>query len=306
MSDIDKNAGPIVPDSALGRSLGAYTAPDLSGGFADRIIAATEGRAAPLPASRPAGSRWRSARRLAVGALAAGALGTAAAATGVLERIGVDLPSPAEVWSTITRSEPEAVPASRQGSGLPSGALDTRIEIEGPVDTPEELEEVFRRVDEIREERRDIRRERVDRLIDDAIERRREQGLPAPTPEREEQMRERLDQFRERRDTTREQRLEQRREEYRERIENGEELVPQDIIRERREERFQRPVGRRLERLREMSPEERRDAIRRFRERREEMSQQLNPAPEERDQEPEVLQAPQTDAFEMQPEMPPE
>ena len=66
-------------------------------------------------------------------------------------------------------------------------------------------------------------------------------------------------------------------------MESGEELTREDFIREQRDA-VGRPGRRdRLERLREMSPEERRDAIRQFREqrrerRRERIQQELAPS----------------------------
>ncbi len=265
---------PITADSPLGRALAADKAPDLPVGFADRVLTATKDRPSPLPETRAGGggvTRWRSARRLAVGAVIAGALATTAAATGLLGDLPISIPSAEKVWATITgqdeSSEP-AVPTKTNGPAelLPEASAPPILE--GPIDSPEELEEAFRRVDEVRGNRTNNRRDRVDQRIDNIIERRREQGLPAPTPEQEERLRERLDQSRERRDLRREDRLEQRREELRERVEAGEDLTREDFVREQREAVGQPGRRGRMERLRDLSPEERRERIRQFREQR--------------------------------------
>lgn len=276
---------PITPDSPLGRLLAADKAPALSADFADRVLARTGGRAPPLPPIRTGGGgakRWRSARRLVIGAVAAGALATTAAATGLLGDLPISVPSVEKVWATITGQDEEEQVAEPVPSQVapPSPETDAPVEIEGPIDSPEELEEAFRRVDEVRTNRSNVRQERFDRRLDRVIDRRREQGLRVPTPEQEERLRERIDKFREQRDERVDERLETRRDELRERVEAGEELTREDFIREQRDA-VGRPGRRdRLERLREMSPEERRDAIREFREqrrerRRERMQQEL-------------------------------
>jgi hypothetical protein len=246
-------------DPALEKALGQDNVPDLSQGFADRVVAATEGRAPPLPEQRNTPTRWRTSRRLAIGLLSAGALASAAAATGVLGEFGVDLPSPREVWSSITGAQPEPEPApSPPASTSPALVPETRspVVIEGPIDTPEELEEAFRRVDERREERLDTRRSRVDQRIEERMDARRAQGLPAPTPEQEERLRDRLEEMRENADERRAARIEERRETLREDVETGGEITREDFIEANRM------------RLRNLSPEERRDRLRQWRERR--------------------------------------
>lgn len=255
---------PMPFDDAMRRALDDGGVPALSGDFADRVVAATQGRAAPLPPSRPApAKRWRSGRRLLIGAVAATALATTAAATGLLEELGVDLPSPQEVWSAVTGQDvevPEPTPASPRE--VPQSDIEERIEVEGPIDSPEELEEAFRRVDEARNNRRDTRRDRVDARIDAVIERRREQGLPAPTPEEETRIRERIEQAREQADQRREERTGERREQLRERLEQEGELTREDIIEAQRGAGGDTPIAERLERLRQLPPEERRARIR--------------------------------------------
>lgn len=266
----------IDPGSALGQILSADKAPPLAEGFADRVIARTADRPAPLPPGRRAaggGERWRSVRRLAIGGVVAGALATTAAATGLLDSLPIAVPSVEQVWATITGEQERSEPADAGDSVVPqptSPEVQEPVILDGLIDSPEELEEAFRRVDDVRSKRSDTRRERVDRRIDDAIDRRRQQGLRAPTPEQEERLRERIDRFREQRDTQIGERLETRRDELRERVDNGEELSREDFIREQRDA-VGRPGRRdRLERLRELSPEERRNRLRQFRERRQE------------------------------------
>jgi len=52
VNEPDHNAAPIVPGSPLARVLDTYAAPELSAGFADRVLAAAETRAGPLPRLR--------------------------------------------------------------------------------------------------------------------------------------------------------------------------------------------------------------------------------------------------------------
>lgn len=270
---------PLAPDSPLARTLDSYEVPDLPEGFADRIVAKTQDRPGPLPQLRRGAGRWRTVQRLAVGTLAAGALVTAAAATGALDNLPITLPSAEKVWATITGQEDAAEPTGT-ATGSPSPALvpptSDPVVIEGPIDTPEELEEAFRRVDRVRSNRQETRRSNVDDRIDGVIERRREQGLPAPTPEGEARLKERIEDFRERRDARIEEQLEGRRDEMRERIESGEELTREEFLREQRDG-SRRPGRRdRIERLRELPPEERRQRLRQFRERRMQRLDQMN------------------------------
>lgn len=270
---------PITPDSPLGRLLTADKAPSLPSGFADRVLAGTKDRPDPLPETRSGvgrTNRWQSARRLVIGAVAAGALATTAAATGVFGDLPISLPSAERVWATITGQEEAEEPSSPTGGNESSTIVpeaSAPVLIEGPIDSPEELEEAFRRVDEVRANRTNTRRDRVDDRIDRAIENRREQGM-GPTPEREERLRGRLDRFRERRDAEAKVRLENRREELRERVENGEELTREDFILEQRDAVQSPQMRDRIERLRQLPPEERRERIRQWRERRQLRRQQ--------------------------------
>ncbi len=251
-------------DDVLGRD----TVPELSGDFADRVVAATQGRSRPLPAARSAPTaRWRSGRRLVVGAVAAVALGSAAAATGLLDDLPIEIPSPEEVWSSLTGNEPapdnDPVPTAEPASSIDDS--DEPVRIEGAIDTSEELEEAFRQVDEVRETRRDTRREAVDQRIDNAIERRRARGLPAPTPEEEARLRGRIETMRERTDERIESRLGERRETLREEIEQGAEFTQEELIDRQRGVGSDTPVADRFDRLRRMPREERREAVRRWR-----------------------------------------
>lgn len=223
--------GPDSFDPALKALLDADIAPPLPSGFAERATAAAQARRAPLPKlRRPAAQRWRAGRRIALGLLAAGLLSSAAAATGMLEQVGITLPQPVQqfvddVANAVTgggrdsatgqvAAAPAAPPVSAQGQAS-----------NGPIDNPEELETAFRRIDTAREERRSVRREQVDGRIDQAIERRRAQGLPVPSEQEEARLRERLEQARARREADATVRREALREDLRERVEQGEEIV---------------------------------------------------------------------------------
>lgn len=269
-------------DDAMKRALDDHRVPPMSADFADRVVAATKGRAAPLPRTRPATPyRWRTGRRLVIAVVAAGALATAAAATGILRDLGIDLPSPQQVWTRVTGQEPVRAPDPAPATRIaPAPEPRSRVTIEGAIDTPDELEEAFRRVDEVRSDRREGRRERVDSRIDGAIERRRAQGLPL-SPEQEERLRNRVDTFRDRADEQLEQRDALRREELREQLEREGEVTRHDIIDSAIPDG---PVAQRLQQLRDLPPEERREVLRQWRERRQERLRRLQedaPPPEE-------------------------
>jgi hypothetical protein len=253
-------------DPALKSLLDADRAPALSAGFADRVTAAAQGRSSGLPPLRRSASpRWRTMRRVSLGVGVAALLSTAAAATGVLEQIGIALPPPVQrfvdnVSETVTGRAPVHVEP-------PALAVRTPTAIEGPVDSPQELEEAFRRAEEARESRTVQRRERVDRMIDAELARRRDQGLPAPTPEQEVEMRQRLDDARARRDTLADDRRETVRDDLRQRVEAGEPIT-RETLREVREEAGMAPGSR-------LTPARREELRRRLTERL-----QQAPAPE--------------------------
>ncbi|MEM6585968.1 MAG: hypothetical protein AAF692_09450 [Pseudomonadota bacterium] len=264
---------PIRRDSPLGLALAGDTAPPLSADFAERVMAGTKDRAAPLPPLRPrAERRRRNARRAIIGLAAFGALGTAAAATGLLEEFGVRLPAPVERFiERVTGQGDVDEEASRLNVAPAPEASPTvsgRVPIEGAVDTPEELEEVFRRTEENRDSRVGDRRERVDNRIDRVMDRRREQGLPAPSPEREAQMKDRLEQFRERRDERAAGVREEWEENLREELERDGEVTPEDVRRARPVAEEETRVRELLRELRNLPPAERRQRLRQLREQR--------------------------------------
>lgn len=270
---------PFAFDGPLDAALANDPVPDLPADFADSIVAATQGRADPLPRARVAApNRWRSTRRLAVGLIGAGALASAAAAAGLLDNLPVEIPTPQEVWSSITgdASDPASSPSAPL-SAVPAELApveDQPVVIEGPIDTPEELEESFRRVDQVREVRRDRRQRFTDQRIDTAIERRREQGLPAPTPEREARLRKRIERIRENAQGRVDTQLEERRDALRDEIENGAELTAEEVIQRQRGLGSESPIADRMERLRQLPPAQRRAVIRRWRARQNELREQ--------------------------------
>lgn len=271
--------GPIAPGSPLARVLDGYGAPDLPAGFADRVLAAAEARSAPLPElRRPARSRrWRIGQRIAIGVASFGALATAAAATGLLEQLAIPVPSATTVWASLTGSAPAAAAPEPVVAAAVLAPAPTPVTIEGPIDTPEELQETFRRVDQVRAGRREERRAIIDQRIRSEIERRRAAGLPVPSAAEEARLRARIEQA----ITAREQRADAaaaaRREAMQRKVENGEALTREDVsgrkpVSPEARERFRGlrdlPPGERAKAWREMSPEERRALTEELRARR--------------------------------------
>lgn len=266
--------GPILSSSPLARALDEYAVPPLSAGFADRVLAAAETRSPPLPELRRTagggGRGWRMGRRIAVAALGFGALASAAAATGLLERFDIPVPSPEKVWASLTGKEDgAAAPISAQRPVMPADAAaspSAPVTIEGPIDTPEELAEAFRRIDEVRQGRMEARRavidQRIDAQISNAIDRRRDAGLPLPTPEEEARLRKRIAAERVRREQAAAERIAARREELRQRIENGEALTRKDVVQGGKQDDAVPDRRQRLQQLRQMSPEVRREVLR--------------------------------------------
>jgi hypothetical protein len=204
-SEQEKGA-PIIPGSPLARVLDDYAVPSLSAGFADRVLAAAAVRPAALPDLRQQrrGRGWRLGRGIVIGVASFGALATAAAATGLLQQFDIPVPSAEKVWASITgkpparAAAPAPVIATAPDTASQPASL-TRVEIVGPIDTPEELSKAFRRIDEVREGRYATRREHIDQRIDKAIAQRRAAGLPVPTPEEEAALRQRVDEAQARR-----------------------------------------------------------------------------------------------------------
>ncbi|NCP12603.1 MAG: hypothetical protein GW858_00370 [Sphingomonadales bacterium] len=249
--------GPIVRASSLGRALDAYGVPSLSAGFANRVVASAEARPAPLPPLRRTRRRWRLGRTFAIGVVSFGALATAATATGLLQQFDIPVPSAETVWARIAGEAPAAanapVPALASGATEPTAVA--KVAIVGPIDTPEELREAFRRIDEVRKGRLAVRNERIGQRIDSAIERRRTAGLPVPTAEQETALRERIAAAEARRQDVAEARIAARREALQRKIDNGQALTREDIGQPWREDA--RSLRRR-EALRRLPPEERR------------------------------------------------
>lgn len=264
MSVNDKDPGaPIGRGSPLARTLDTYGVPDLPAGFADRVLAAAEARTAPLPElRRPLRSRrWRIGQRIAVGVASFGLLATAAAATGLLEQLAIPVPSARTMWASLTgnaqaSAAPEPVVAAAAPAPAPTPAP---VTIDGPIDTPEELAETFRRVDQVRADRREERRAIIDQRITSEIERRRAAGLRVPTPEEEARLRAKIEQA----VTAREQRADAaaaaRREAMQRKVGSGEALTREDMT-------GRTPLSpearERLRGLRGLSPEERAKAWR--------------------------------------------
>lgn len=265
VSEQDQGA-PIIPGSPLARVLDDYAVPGLSAGFADRVLAAAEVRPAPLPELRQQrrGRGWRLGRGITIGIASFGALATAAAATGLLQQFDIPVPSAEKVWASITGKPPARAAAP---APVIAAAPDTasepaslaQVEIVGPVDTPEELSEAFRRIDEVRAGRYATRRENITQRIDKAIAQRRAAGLPVPTPEEEAAFRQRVEEAQARRQQLADERLAARRAEMERKVANGEALTRKDIVQPLRDDAR---APERLWQLRRMSPEQRREALR--------------------------------------------
>lgn len=260
------NSAPIALGSPLARALDRFVVPELPSSFADRVLAAAEARPAPLPEPRrPGGGRgWRVGRRIAIGVASFGVLATAAAATGLLERLEIPVPSAETVWASITGKPPVAAAAvpviPKPATSAPPAQA--RVAIVGPIDTPEELGEAFRRIDEVRQGRIEVRRQLVDQRITRELERRRAAGLPPPNPEEEAQFRARVDEAQARRAQLADERITARRAEMQRKVDSGEALTREDILRRLREDAREIEQSERLERLRRMPPEQRRAALR--------------------------------------------
>lgn len=261
-----EQGAPIIPGSPLARVLDDYAVPGLSAGFADRVLAAAEVRPAPLPELRRTrgGRGWRLGRGIAIGIASFGALATAAAATGLLQQFAIPVPSAEKVWASITGKPPAraaapvpAIAAAPNAAGEPTSLA--KVEIVGPVDTPEELSEAFRRIDEVRAGRYATWRENINQRIDKAIEQRRAAGLPVPTPEEEAAFRQRVEETQVRRRQLVDERVAARRAEMERKVANGEALTRKDIVQPLRDDAR---ASERLRQLRRLSPEQRREALR--------------------------------------------
>lgn len=260
-----RDGGPILPGSPLARALDSAAPPRLPAGFADRVVAAAEARPVPLPRLRR-GLGWRTGRRVALGLAGVVALASAAAATGLLQQLALPVPSAGTVWASVTGSAKAAPakPAPPVAAATPTAPA--RAVIEGPIDTPAELAEAFRRVDAMREDRRAERRRIIDQRIASEIERRRAAGLRVPTAEEEARLRERIAAAEARREQRVDQRIAARREALQRRVEAGEAItraLPQGSAEFERLRRLP-PLERRAA-LQAMPPEQRRAIVEEFR-----------------------------------------
>lgn len=261
VNEQDQSA-PITPGSPLARALAEYAVPGLSAGFADRVLAAAATRPAPLPdLRRQHGTRgWRWGRGIAIGVVSFGVLASAAAATGMLERFAIPVPSAQKVWASLTgRPAVKAVPSPPAPS---QPARLAQAKIAGPIDTPEELSEAFRRIDDVRERRRAVRRDRVDQRIASAIERRQAAGLPALTPEEEAGLRAKITAAQARRDQLANDRIATRRDDLQRKVQSGEALTREDIVRPAPEDADALERRERLRQWRGLLPEQQREALR--------------------------------------------
>ncbi len=265
------DGGPILPGTPLARALSAGAVPPLSNGFADRVVAAAEARPEPLPELRRRSGRWsnwRTGRRLAVGFAGVVALASAAAATGLLQQLAIPVPSAGTIWASIS-GPARAAPAPSPSAAAAASSVATDeavapqpVGIAGPIDTPEELGEAFRRVDALRDKRREVRRAIIDQRIADEIARRSAAGLSPPTPAELAAVRERIDAAQSRRQQSVDARLKERREDLQRRVEAGEAITRRDILRPQATRQDLPEGSEAFETLRKMTPRERREAWR--------------------------------------------
>ncbi|MBU2588428.1 MAG: hypothetical protein KJ872_09970 [Alphaproteobacteria bacterium] len=256
----------IIAGSPLARRLDDYPVPDLSAGFADRVLAAAAARAAPLPdLRRPGGGEgrgWRLGRRLAIATFGFSAIASAAAATGMLDRIDIAVPSAERVWTSITGKQPVAAAPVLAAAQSADAAPKAPVVFDGQIDTPEELNEAFRRIEDVRQGRIKARRERQDERIEQAIERRRAAGLPVPSAEELARQRQRIDEVQAIRQQRADERIKARRDELERKVESGEVLTREDIVRPLRDDQRAMDRRERMVRLRQMTPQQRREALR--------------------------------------------
>ena len=261
---------PVAQGSPLARALDDFAVPGLSAGFADRVLAAAQARPAPLPPLRRArsGRRRRWGRGIVIGVVSFGALASAAAATGLLEQFNLPVPSAQKVWASVTGKQPAIAVAAVPAVPRPATSVPAPVAITGPIDTPEELSEAFRRIDAVRQGRRETRSQLIDQWFASELERRRAAGLPLPSPEEEARLRQRIDAAQTRRQQLADERIALRREAMARKVESGAVLTREDILRPLPESGSAPGRRERLERLRQLPPEQRRELIETWRERR--------------------------------------
>lgn len=254
----------IVAGSPLARALGRDAVPPLLPDFADRVIAAAEARTAPLHALRRRPSRWsgwKAGRRFAVGITGVFMLASAAAATGLLQQLALPMPSAKAVWASITGTAQAAPAAPPAPVAAETPRTLAKVEIDGPIDTPPELDEAFRRVDEVRQSRRAERAGIIDQRIASEIERRRAAGLWVPTPQEEKRLRERIAVAEARRQQLADERIAARRAAMQRKVESGQALTREDVGAPLRARQPFAEGSPDFEQLRQMSPQERRAAL---------------------------------------------
>lgn len=248
-------------DPALTALLDSDRVPPLRADFAERVVAAATGAAtASVPRLRPAAGRWRSMpRRLAIVVVGAGLLASAAAASGLLERIGIDLPPIERLWTAAPPKHIDTRPA-RVAPPLASSQTDTAAPLAGPIDTVETFDRAVATVAKRRIEARDTRRAerdaRIEQRVDAVIARRTAQGLPVPSDAERARLRAQLLQLRAERDARRDAARTKAESELRQRIEAGGTVSPEEVIRSEVD-----PTGA-GQRLRALSPQERRERLR--------------------------------------------
>lgn len=158
-------------DPALAKALDSFEPPQLPPSFTDRVVAAAQARSgAELPRMRRRTGPWVRGRRAALGSAALLIVGaTAAAATGLLERVGVDLKRVERMVERVA----EAVP----GLGTAGGSLPAErvaAVAADPVEQPEPATEA------LTDPRREQLAQGIAARIDRRIARAEARGIEVP------------------------------------------------------------------------------------------------------------------------------
>jgi hypothetical protein len=183
----------MTGDRSLDAALDRFTVPPLSAGFADRVLARTEGRATvavSLPPRRDRRGAWSRARTILIGFATLSLISAGAAATGMFGDVAKNVPVLGSLIARVAPA-PNPVPVRVVIKAKPAPALPSAIAKRIPpafVDAaPIEIAPPFAALrDERREVRREIRRafrreiiaRRLVTRMDERRAARRAAGLP--------------------------------------------------------------------------------------------------------------------------------
>lgn len=161
-------------DPAMKRALDRLEPPPLSSDFADRVVAATEVRAA-TPRRRDPRGPWSRGRQAAVGAMVVTLMSATAAAAGLFGEIGVTVPALERFVERVALARPEDPPALVP---TPNRVAVVEVKAEPVADPVEAVAETPARPTTVREVRREVAARRIAAGIELRIARRERLGLP--------------------------------------------------------------------------------------------------------------------------------